>query len=103
MPADPRRLLPVTRGERLNPENVVSLDQFRINNSRTGYRGAIFRAYISVYLSLSFSNFSLLLPQPQQREGGGGGEGSFFFLVAWEGSGGNSVLFLGHRVRKQTG
>lgn len=34
--------------ERLSPENVVSLDQFRINNSRTGYRGVL-RVYPSPF------------------------------------------------------
>lgn len=89
--------------ERLSPENVVSLDQFRINNSRTAYRGVLRAAYIRlpfIFLdrsgSSSVSNFSLLLLSLRERE-----EKCLLLLLLVvydegeeerKGSGGNSVV-----------
>lgn len=90
--------------ERLSPENVVSLDQFRINNSRTAYRGVFRAAYIpfplfsSIGVARPVSRISLSLPLSAATR-----ERTFFFffffLVVYDegegetkGSGGNSVV-----------
>lgn len=88
--------------ERLSPENVVSLDQFRINNSRTAYRGVLRAAYIRlpfIFLGVArpVSRISLFFCLPLRER-----EEKFLLLLLLvvydegeeerKGSGGNSVV-----------